>query len=161
MATFWTDTTFNNIVVVGTQLQSNLMGALDMTETRLGQLTLLRTIIGFDVGHAVHDSGEGSQRAAMGIGVASQEAFAAGVLPEPDSGSDHLPRGWVWRYVCRVFGFAADQSTIFTRRIDLDLRSRRKLENGLSYLVVDNIDSEGTSGSIKVTGLIRQLWLTT
>ena len=159
MATLWTDTGFNNIVVVGTQLVSSMMGSLDMTETRLGQLTLLRTILGLDIGASVHDQGEGSQRLAIGLGIASQEAFAAGVLPDPNQDSDFPPRGWIWRAAYRVYGFAADQPAIDRQRVDMDLRSRRKLENGISYLVADNIDVEGSGGSVRIVGRIRQLWL--
>ena len=90
------------------------------------------TLIGMDVAYAVHDSGEGSQHLDIGIGVASQDALAAGAgsLPDPNAADDHPIRGWVFRARGRVFGFAADQPMVYSWRIDRDIRSRRKLDNG-------------------------------
>ena len=122
-------------------------------------MTLLRTIIGLDVGRVVHDSGEGSEQFSIGIAIASQEAFAAVSLSDPETSTDFPTRGWIWRSQYRIFGFAADQPTIFTRRIDLDLRSQRKLENGEAFIIFTNTALEGTPSSAKVIGIVRQLWL--
>ena len=162
MPRVWIDTPMNNDVAIGgAQFLSSLMSNVTFAETRLAQMTLIRTIIGLDVARTVHDSGEGSELIGLGIGVVSQEAFAAGTVPDPLTGLDYPTRGWVWRSHYRVFGFAADQPTIFTRRIDLDLRSQRKLENGEAFFVADAISLEGVSSSIRLVGLIRQLWLVT
>ncbi len=159
MARFWVDTTFNDDVVVGAQLLRSLMTGFSSPQTRADQMTLLRTIIGIDCARTVHDSGEGSERVSIGIGLTSQEAFAAGVVADPETNTDFPVRGWVWRANYRVFGFAADQPTIFTRRIDKDVRAMRKLENGEMYLVCSNAALEGVSGTVRLTGLVRQLWL--
>ena len=159
--TLWIDTNFSTDVVVGTQLQQSLMGVVQSDESRLVGMTLMRTIIRMDIAYTVHDSGEGSQRLSMGIGVASQEAFNAGVLPEPFTDGDFPTRGWIWRATYRLFGFAADQPAIYNRALDIDLRSRRKLENGEAYLVADNVNLEGVSSTVRVLGGIRQLWLVT
>ena len=157
--TFWSDTLMNLAVGSGSQNSVSLVTDFSNEEMRLAQLTLLRTIIGIDVGHSVHDSGEGSQIIDLGIGVTSQEAFAAGSLPDPKVGSDHPTRGWIFRARGRVFGFIANDPAVFTWRLDRDIRSRRKLENGECYIVVDNTLSEGSSGAVAVVGLIRQLWM--
>jgi len=136
-----------------------LMTGVTPEDTRLGQWTLLRTIIGVDVAHLIHDSGEGSQKVSIGIGVASQEAFAAASISDPEVATDHPTRGWVWRWQGITYGFAADQPAIFTRRIDLDIRARRKLDNGESFVTVNNVNDQGVAGTIGVIGLIRQLWL--
>jgi len=122
-------------------------------------MTLLRTIIGLDVAYAVHDAGEGSQRMSLGIAMADRTAFDAPSLPNPGNAGNFPPRGWVWRSQYRIFGFAADQPAVFTRRIDLDLGSRRKLDNGVSYFIQENIAIEGVASSVLMTGMIRQLWL--
>ena len=95
----------------------------------------------------------------VGIGIASQEAFAAAALADPQTDTDFPTRGWVWRARYRVWGFAADQPAVFTRRVDLDLRSQRKLENGEAFINGFNLNQEGVSNTVVVTGLIRQLWL--
>jgi len=157
--TFWEDTLINLDVAASAQGAVTLVGSFSNEELRLSSLTLMRTIIGLDCAYVVHDAGEGSHLVDIAIGVESQEAFAAGVHPDPNVGTDHPVRGWVFRARGRIFGFAADQPTIYTWRIDRDLRGRRKLDNGESFLVMNNSTIEGTSASIKLTGLVRQLWL--
>ena len=161
--TIWSDTLMSNDIASGGTLHLQLTAGFSADETRLASMTLMRTIIGMDVGHAVHDSGQGSQLIDVGIGVTSQEAFAAGVasLPDPNTFDDFPTRGWVFRARGRVFGFAADQPAVYSWRIDRDVRSRRKLENGVAYIVFANSASEGSTGAVRVTGLIRQLYLLT
>jgi len=159
MPRFWIDTRLTATVSVGTQRLVSLMTGISAIATRTSQMTLLRTIVGFDIALAVHDSGEGSQICATGIGIASQESFAAGTVSDPGTETDFPTRGWIWRANYRIWGFAADQPTIFTRRVDLDLRSKRKLENGEAFIAFDNTDAEGVSNTLQVFGLIRQLWL--
>ena len=157
----WIDTLLNNAVGSNSQAAIDLTVQFTSEETRLAQMTLMRTVLRFDISHTVHDSGEGSQRVAVGLGIESQEAFAAGVHPDPDTTGDFPTRGWIYRGVWRVWGFAADQAAVNVARVDLDLRSRRKLENGLSFIVVDNNAQEGVAGTIQLVGIIRQLWLVT
>ena len=159
MPRLWIDTLVNNDVTIATPDSKSLMTGIAAINTRVAQMTLLRTLIGLDIGRTVHDSGEGSERVAIGIGIASQEAFAADTLPDPEVETDFPTRGWVWRAHYRVFGFATDQPTIFTRRIDLDLRSMRKLENGEAFINFSLTALEGTNAPVRLLGLIRQLWL--
>ena len=159
MPRLWVDTVVNATVVVGTQYLQGLMTGVSAAETRLSQMTLLRTIIGIDIARTVHDSGEGSEAISIGIGIASQEAFAAGTVADPGVSTDFPLRGWVWRTRYRIWGFAADQPAIFTRRVDLDIRAQRKLENGEAYLAADLVAVEGANSGVNVTGTIRQLWL--
>ncbi len=158
MPRLWIDTSVNADVALAGQLLVSLMTGVTAIDTRLSQMTLLRTIIGLDLARTVHDSGEGSEVAHLGIGVASQEAFAAGTVADPSADGDFPTRGWIWRGKYRIFGFAADQPAISVRRLDFDLRSMRKLENGEAYFAVDLIAEEGASSTLSVIGLIRQLW---
>jgi len=157
----WVDTVFGLTVSTNSENLTDLMGTLLENETRLSQLTLVRTIIGMDIAYVVHDSGEGSQQAGVGILVAGREAVVAGVgsLPQPDVEADFPATPWVWRARYRIFGFAADQPAVFTRRIDLDIRSQRKMANGELMLVVTNNPQEGATAAIQFTGMIRSLFL--
>jgi len=157
----WIDTLVNSDVASNGQEAVDLTVDFTSEETRLAQLTLMRSILRIDIAYTVHDSGEGSQRLSLGLGVESQEAFAAGVHPDPNVAGDFPARGWVYRGSWRVFGFAADQPAVNVARVDLDMRSRRKLENGLSFAVMDNTPMEGVAAVVRVTGWIRQLWLVT
>ena len=161
MPNIWIDTNIDNDVAIGTQFVLSLMTGIAATQTRFERMTLRRTVIGMDVARTVHDSGEGSERIGIGIGITSQEAFTTSppAVPDPLNPADFPVRGWIWRGVYRVFGFAADQPAIFTRRIDLDLRSQRKLENGEAFLVSDVLAVEGSNSTVRITGMIRQLWL--
>ncbi len=66
---------------------------------------------------------------------------------------------WVWRARYRIYGFSADQPTVFNRRIDLDLRSQRKMANGELMLVVTNNAQEGATSTLLFTGMVRCLFL--
>ena len=158
MPRLWIDTSINLDAASGASVNISLMTGVSSVQTRFDQMTLLRTIVGIDIANAVHDSGEGSQKASVGIGLASQEAFAAGTLSDPETNTDFPTRGWVWRAGYRIYGFAADQPAVFNRRIDLDLRSMRKLENGEMFFQMANQAVEGATAVVKALGFIRQLW---
>ena len=160
MPRIWVDSIIDVDVATGTQAVDVLTSEFGTTDLRVQQMTLLRTIIGLDFARTVHDSGEGSEKLALGIGIFSQEANIASVFPEPGVAGDHPTRGWIWRGHYRVFGFAADQPAVSVRRIDLDLRGMRKLENGVCALVMDLSAMEGANSTTTVLGIIRQLWLT-
>jgi len=159
MPRVWIDTGISAPLGEGSQTVLSLMSGVSATQTRFDRMTLLRTIVGVDIAYTVHDSGEGSQAISLGIGIASQEAFAAGTVADPEIDTDFPTRGWVWRARYRVFGFAADQPAVFTRRIDIDLRSQRKLENGEAFIIISNGSFEGVASAVTTFGLIRQLWL--
>ena len=159
--TLWVDTLHNLVVAEAGQTFTSLMTGLASAATRLEGMTLLRTICRWDIAFTVHDSGEGSQMVDIGLGVTSQEAMTVGVIPDPNSDTDYPTRGWIYRGRWRVFGFAADDPAIDVARIDLDLRSRRRLDNGEAYLVANNNNVDGSSSSISVVGVTRQLWLVT
>jgi len=130
-------------------------------EMRLAQLTLVRTIVGIDIGYSVHDAGEGSQQASFGICVVQRDALTAGgaSLPIPSIALDQPIRAWVHRSRYRVYGFAADQPAVFNRRVDLDLRSQRKLENGELIFTCNNEPEEGVASTVLFSGWVRTLFL--
>jgi len=159
MARIWVDTFITAAIANNSTFAVSLMTNISPGESRLQQMTLLRTVIGIDIAATVHDSGEGSQLVSPGIAIASQESFVAGTTPDPEAAGDFPTRGWVWRAQYRVYGFAADQPAVFNRRVDLDIRAMRKLENGESYITIRNQANEGVSFAVSVFGLVRQLWL--
>ena len=155
----WVDTRIASSMGAGVQQTTELMTGIGSTTTRVTQMTLIRTIVGIDIAAFTHDAGEGSGLVSCGIGVASQEAFAANALPDPNTETDFPTRGWVWRAEYRIYSFAADQPAVYNRRIDLDLRSMRKLENGEPFFICHHLALEGVAVTLHVSGLIRQLWL--
>ena len=159
--TFWIDTSANVDVVSGGTGFVNLMTGMADIDIRTAAITLLRTIIRLDLAYTVHDSGEGSQRVSLGIGVASSEAASAGIAatPNPEVMTEFPTRGWVWRAQYRIFGFAADQPAVYVRELDIDLRGRRKMENGEGYLSLANVALEGVAATVRVMGIVRQLYM--
>ncbi len=156
----WTDTIIDLTLASGTAPVSvDLTSTFLTNETRLSQLTLIRTIVGIDAAYSVHDAGEGSQNMTCGIAVVARPSLApVGAIPAPNQVSEYPIRPWVWRYRSRIFGFAADQPAVFVRRVDLDLRSQRKVENGEVLFIANNDPEEGVASTVLVSGLIRCLY---
>ena len=161
MPRLWIDTVISQSVADAGEERLSLMTDYNAGDQRLTQMTLLRTIIGLDIARLTHDSGEGSERLAIGIAIVSQEAYNIGenATPNPSVATDYPTRGWIWRAHYRTYGFAADQAAVFNQRIDLDLRSQRKLESGEPVIMMELDNLEGSSSVVQVLGLIRMLWL--
>jgi len=157
--TFWSDTMVSKDIAVSSQQHFGLIEQFTKDQLRMGQVTLLRTIIGMDCAAVIHDSGEGSSTLSIGIGVASQEAFLAGTLPDPNTANDFPPKGWIFRARGRVFAFPAGAPQVYSWRIDRDIRARRVLDNGEPYMILTNDVNESSSVVLRVTGLVRCLWL--
>ena len=155
-STLWVDTVFNTDVAVGAQNLTSLMTGVSSTETRFMGMTLLRTIIGLDIAPTVHDQGEGSSLVSVGIGVTSQEAFAAGVFPAPRTATDKPPRGWVFRTQELVTQNGV--GTPIVTSFKADIRGARKVENGELYLIVDGTFETGATFAVNVFALIRTLY---
>ena len=83
-ASVWLDSLIDETVSNTAQGVVDLTNELNDTASRMGGMTLVRTIICWDLSYAVHDSGEGSQIVDIGIGVGSEESVLAEILPDPD-----------------------------------------------------------------------------
>ena len=120
--------------------------------------TLVRTI--FDV----YLAGEGivgavgRQVVSYGIGLVSEEAFTAGVVPDPNTNTERPTGDWVVKGRCMVtIGPAGDQQA--PMHCMYDLRSSRKLAGGRLTLVMNNDTVNGTAFTIRVVGQVRSLLL--
>jgi len=160
MITLWADQILSVPVAGASALNRSFLGlsALSALDRRIQRFTLIRTIVGIDIMPTVRDSGEGDQLVSIGIAVVSEETAATG-SPDPSVEDEHPLRPWVWRAQFRVFASAVDDQNVVRVRADVDLHSQRKLENGRPALLIRNVDNQGTSTPISVTGLIRMLYL--
>ena len=152
--TDWIDTRITLEVASGGQSIDSLMTGVAPVNMR--GMTCIRTIIRLDAFSNSVAGAWGVQRLDLGIGIASQEAFAAGVVPDPSTATDKPPRGWMWRDA-----FMVSQNGVggqIVHRIEADIRSARKVENGEVFIIADNLLGVGTSFQINVYGLVRQLY---
>ncbi len=143
-------------IVSGAQLIQSLLGTFEVGET--ATWTLIRLIASLSVAPLDPSTASGSMTMDWGFGVASQDAFVAAAVPDPDTASDHPPRGWIQRGQLLVRDSVSAVEATLDRRIDLDNHAKRKVDRGEVYFVVDNNLQDGTSFSILISGLIRCLY---
>ena len=159
--TIWADSVLNmSTAGGGSQSLVNLgLPALSTLQRRIERFTLIRTIIGIDIGATVRDSGEGDQSFALGIGIFPEESDTVAELPDPRDDQAFPERGWIWRGVYRVYAVAVGDQNVSRNRVDLDIRGQRKVENGRPRLISKNQDDQGVSTAVTVSGMIRMLFL--
>ena len=157
---FWVDSFVSLIMSTANGDVESLMTGLSSTESRMG-LTLMRSILCLEVGRLIPDSGEGNDIVDIGIGIASQEAFAANVLSDPNVITEFPIGGWIFRCRVRTFGFAADASVAYSRVIERDLRNKRKINNGEMFITGFNTANQGSASTCSVDGIVRNLYLST
>jgi len=151
--TRWLDTIVGNTIVNAGQAVVSLLAGIGPVDTR--GVTVIRTIIRLDIVSTSVAGAWGSQSVDLAMGIASQEAFAAAVVPDPVVAADEPARGWMWRD--RILATQNGINTEITKRLVADIHGARKIQDGEVYLVMDNNAHLGTSFSINVTGLVRLL----
>jgi len=151
--TDWVDTIFNATVLTGGQELFSL--ATGLAPLNLRGSTLIRTIVRLSLSSSSVSGAWGIQQAHFAIGITSQEAFAAGVVPDPATALDKPPRGWIYR---SAEGVAQNgEGTGVIHQVNADIRGARKIENGELFFVLDNVAIDGTTFTMNVVGLIRCL----
>jgi len=154
-ATDWIDTVFDRGVASG--VQDNLTLMTGVAPVNVWRQTLVRTLISMDF-HSQSIAGAfGVQMLDVGIGITSQEAFAAGVLPDPETAGDQPSRGWIYRTRIAVAQNSIGSQVIYSIRADI--RASRKLDDGECFWVLTNTPESGTAFAVHLTGIVRQLWL--
>jgi len=154
-ATDWIDTLVVAQVATGAQTLQSLMTGVAPVNVR--RQTLVRTILELDLYSETVAGVWGTQIIDLGIGITSQEAFAAGVVADPVTANDQPSRGWIFRARRVVAQNAAGGPVVHPLRIDI--RASRKLDDGECFLVINNTTDLGTAFTVRAAGLIRQLWL--
>jgi len=79
------------------------------------------------------------------------------VVADPNTAGDQPSRGWIYR--SRILVSQNGVSTPISVMLQGDIRSGRKLDDGECYLVLNNTAELGTSFTVAVSGIVRQLWL--
>ena len=149
----WQDFIISESTADGTQDTQLLLGA-EVDDPK--GLTVVRMVIGLSIVPAPPDvqSPLAVMRVSMGIGIISQEAALVAAYPDPNIDEDVPVTGWMWRWN----GLVPEVATVPVR-IDLDIRSQRKLMYGSPYFIMNsNLDQE-TAFTVNTYGLIRVLYL--
>ena len=152
--TDWIDTLVQIETSAGACAQDSLMTGVAPVNMR--GMTVIRTIVALSLFSNTVAGAWGCMRVNLGIGIASQEAFAAGVIPDPNVATDKPARGWLWRSQQMVSQNGAGSPVVFD--VVADIRGARKVENGEVYLTVCNTAYVGTQFQVNAVGLIRQLY---
>jgi len=103
---------------------------------------------------------DGTVEVDLGIGVASEEAFLAGVVPDPNVESETPARGWLWRDRLWIsYGAVADRDRYWAGEVRADLRAMRKVDRGILYMVSQVSTVSGTFDPVTMIGLVRSMIL--
>jgi len=154
-ASDWIDTLVRLDTATGAQSLLSLMTGVAPVNVR--RQTLVRTLISLYLYSETVAGVWGTQIADVGIGITSQEAFAANVVSDPNSAGDQPSRGWIYR--TRVLVEQNGPNAPIAKMLQADIRAARKLDDGECFLVVNNGGDSGTAFTVIATGIVRQLWL--
>ena len=99
----------------------------------------------------------GASQSDMGIGVISREGVVGSVYPDPNAEEDQPINGWMYR--TRAMSSQNGVGGPILTRVQADVRSMRKIDNGRFYLIVNHGNVMGTSYTLNLRGLIRTLVL--
>ena len=99
----------------------------------------------------------GVEQITLGIGIASDDAFSAGAIPEADTAADFPMSGWMYRDRLLVVDSidAKDSPAVELYR---DLRVSRKMERGSVYVTHESDGFVGSAFTVAFSGIIRVLY---
>ena len=152
--TRWLDQLADGLIADGAQLSSNLLQTLAM-EDRDGS-TVTRILLNLWWGAQTGQSSDAWTALDWGIGMVSEDASAAAVLPDPSVNEDSPVGGWLGRG--RLMGrFDAGLQSVLGH-VFVDLRAQRKLGRVELKLIMDNnqIGAEGAA-SMRAVWHVRTL----
>jgi len=155
--TAWEDTFISQTLANNARLDQDLL--VNVSDADKRGLTVVRTLI-----HLWYTSGAsapavvGSQKLFQGIQLASEDAFDAMALPDPNNATEYPIGGWMYRDIIVVNESAVGLHTNAPRELWRDLRSQRKLDRSEMVFSVENNASSGASFDVDVVGLIRVLY---
>jgi len=159
---WWIDTHIATQLTAGGISGPDLMGEFQADRLARRGLTVTRLLVHLAFLTTTEGGSEGIMRVDCGIGVITDDAFTAAARPDPDQDLDRPARGWLWRdsFVSRetVQGTNLVSPGFFIDH-HVDIRARRRLDDGVLFLGMTNTIIAGTGHAVQVAGLIRTLVL--
>ncbi len=154
--TTWVTTNLaGNTVPSGGQFLISLATNRSVTDSR--SVTIVRTLVHLQFASLTGAGAYAIQSVHWGIGIASQEAFAAGVVPDPNTPGDQPTRGWLARGAILTAQNGVGGQVVYGDQVDI--RSARKLDEGEPYLVINSNAETATTYLTLIGGHVRQLWM--
>ena len=148
----------DNYPASGTQIIEDLLVILPVNPVQ----TVVRIVL--HLGLILTDASgvlDGTVEMDLAIGVSSEEAFTAGVVPDPNVETEVPAAGWLWRERLWVqysnTGSPVDRYT--PMEVRADLRAMRKVDRGILYMVSQASTVQGTFDDVTLIGVVRSLIL--
>ena len=153
--TAWEDTLVN--LNVGNAAQNSTQMMVSTTADELRGSTLTRVIVDLGLYSVTTAGAWGVQLVDLALATLEEDAFIAGVLPDPNVSIDEPPRGWVFRTRCVVTQNGVGTSV--SLRCFADLRAQRKMQGSILALIANNNNDVGATFTIRASGIVRTLLL--
>ena len=155
-STAWDDSLYNFSLGSSSQTDQELMQAVNDPEKR--GCTLIRTIVNLWLAPQDPGIASGFMLADMGIALISPDARVADAYPDPEAAGDYPVTGWVWRDRIVIMNELLSTGVVVPSRVQLDLRSSRKLDRADPVFIITNSVGLGGGFVTQVMGIIRMLY---
>jgi len=146
------------VVAAGSTQEIDLLDSVT-TPDELEGLTIVRTLIDLTVHPAAEVSAFVVQLPMIAGAIITDEADAAGALPDLLSDADYPARGYVFKMTAGVVAARpVEEKLVQFAHFQADIRAQRKLERNTRYLLLlANLNVVGTAVTVQFSGLIRTL----
>ena len=119
--------------------------------------TLVRVIVHLWLQASAPGASNGTMSLDIGVCLVSDDAFAAGALPEADVAADFPVAGWVYRdRICVLDSVDAKDGPLV--EVFKDLRVQRKLDRSSAVLLLEANSRLGTAFDVSCMGIVRGLY---
>ena len=154
--TAWDDRMLNQTLADNSQDIQGLMVNVSDPEKR--GCTLIRTLVHVQYLATAPGTVSGVNLVHYGIALVSDDAFAASIVPDSESGDDFPVLGWVFRDTTTVVDETLATGPIAPVDVRLDLKSARKLDRSSLVWIAKSVSREGTVFAVQQTGIVRCLY---
>jgi len=154
--TAWDDAFINQDLANNARLDTDILSRVSDDQKR--GCTVIRILLHLWYTPVAGVSVDGTQRMIMGIQLASEDAFAAQAVPDPNNAAEFPIGGWMMRDLVVVAAGGAVQFQNPPVEQRLDLRSQRKVDRAELIFSIENNAGSGTTFGVSVQGIIRTLY---
>ena len=155
----WANTNINSSLVSGsTPLLQQVNATLSAGQQ--DECTLVRTILCLTILPVAPSADQtNAQLTALGVGVTGRDAFGAGAgsVASPSVALEEPIMGWL--YQCMYWLPETRGDVMEPLLIEKDMRTARKIGNGLPFIRFNNEPGAGTPFTVRIVGSVRTLYM--